>query len=548
MTMRRSPGRSAAIAVLALVCALAATSCGAFGKELDTGAAAMLNQFAAAMEDQDSTAAAGFTSAPGPAGTALQATLTGMSAQKVDVKVGHAQEYTDGTATFDLETTWQLGNEREFTTKTAGSARKLSLGWRVNWQPELLADDMPAGGSLRNIRTDARPSPVVLDRSGKPMLNLQTINEIVIDPGATRDLGAATTALAGIIAPLAPLVTPAVMTQQLRDSGNQPVTVVSVRESDMVALAGDPKSVPGVSIRKVPQLVLIDRRLDSPVLDGVHDYWQAIRDATSGWAVQMLAPGQKPLQLAGEQGPAGPNVPTTIDPITQLDALDAVVEVAQPASILVLDAKTGAIRASTRNDLATEHGITIGRQYPAGTTLGPAAKVINDVAGSDDSKAAALLAQLGLDVDFTIPGVRPEGGGQGIGAKPVTFRSEDLTVSALNMATLGVAIARGSSIAPSIIVGQPGRVSGGELGTVDPAVLGTVGKAMRDTATTGDASDLTNASGMRALVGTNGPQGPGWFVGISGSKVFVVYCEGERSGTAALAVAQRFLTPRVHPQ
>ena len=69
-----------------------------------------------------------------------------------------------------------------------------------------------------------------------------------------------------------------------------------------------------------------------------------------------------------------------------------------------------------------------------------------------------------------------------------------------------------------------------------------------DTATTGDASDLTNASGMQALVGTNGPQGPGWFVGISGSKVFVVYCEGERSGTAALAVAQRFLTPRVHPQ
>jgi hypothetical protein len=317
----------------------------------------------------------------------------------------------------------------------------------------------------------------------------------------------------------------------------------------MVALAGDPKTVPGVSIRKVPELVLIDRRLDSPVLDGVHDYWQAIRDATSGWAVQKVLPGQAPVQLAGEQGPAGPNVSTSIDPTTQLDALDAVVEVAQPASILVLDAKTGAIRASTRNDLATEHGITIGRQYPAGSTLAPAAKVINEIAGPDDSKAAALLARLGLDVGFTIPGVRPEGGGQGAAdTQPVTFRSEDMTVSALNMATLGVAIARGSSIAPSIISGQPGRVSGGELGTVDPKVLSALSRAMRETAANGDASDLTNASGMRALVGTNGPQGPGWFVGISGSRVFVVYCEGERSGTAALAVAQRFLTPRVHPQ
>jgi hypothetical protein len=317
----------------------------------------------------------------------------------------------------------------------------------------------------------------------------------------------------------------------------------------MVALAGDPASVRGVSIRKVPQLVLIDRRLDSPILDGVHDYWQAIRDATSGWAVQKLAPGLPPIQLAGEQGPAGPNVPTSIDPITQLDALDAVVEVAQPASILVLDAKTGAIRASTRNDLATEHGITVGRQYPAGSTLAPAATVINQIAGSNDSKAAVLLAQLGLDVNFTIPGVQPEGGGLGgTDAEPVTFRSEDMTVSALNMATLGVAVARGSSIAPSMISGQPGRVEGGELGAVDPKVLQALGTAMRDTAKTGDASDLTNASGLRALVGTNGPQGPGWFVGISGSRVFVVYCEGERSGTAALAVAQRFLTPRVHPQ
>jgi hypothetical protein len=546
--MRCYPGRLAATVVLALVCAMGVASCGAFNKSLDTGAAAMLDSYVTAMEEQNAPAAAALTSAPAQAESSLAASFGGMAAQKVNVDVERAEEYTDGTATFELKTTWLLGQDRELETVTAGSARRLSLGWRIQWQPELLADNMPAGGSLRNLRTDARPSPVVLDRFGKNMLTLQTINDIVLDPAAVKNIDAATASLATIIEPLAPLVTPAVMREQLAAAGNKPITVVSVRESDMVALAGDPKSVRGVTINKVPQLVLLDRRIDSPVLDGVHDYWQAIRDATSGWSAQMVAPGVRPIQLAGEQGPPGPNVHTTIDPVTQLDALDAVVEVAQPASILVLDANTGVIRGSMRNDLAAEHDITISKEYTPGSTLQSVADVVNRLAGSEDAKAAQLLSQLGLDVDFTIPGVRPDNGQSGALARPVTFRPEDLKVSALNMGALGVAIARTNSIAPSIIVGQPGRVDGGELGAVTPEVLAAVSGAMKATAGTGDASDLTNAPGLRALVGTNGPQGPGWFVGIQGGRVIVVYCEGERSGSAALAVAQRFFTPRVHPQ
>ena len=67
---------------------------------------------------------------------------------------------------------------------------------------------------------------------------------------------------------------------------------------------------------------------------------------------------------------------------------------------------------------------------------------------------------------------------------------------------------------------------------------------MRTTARTGDASDLTGAGALYALVGTNGPQGPGWFVGVTGDKVLVIYCEGEKSGTAALQVAQKYFRIR----
>lgn len=548
MTMRRSSGRLAATAVLALVCALGVASCGVFSKPVDTGASAMLNDFATAMENQNATDAAALTSSPGQAEGSLAASFAGMSASKVDVEVNQAEEYTDKTATFKLKTTWSLGKDRELQTETSGSARQLSLGWRIQWQPELLADNLPAGGNLRNVRTDARPSPVVQDRFGKNMLTLQTINEVTLDPAVVKNMNSTTNALAAIIEPLAPLVTPAVMRDQVAAAENKPVTVVSVRQSDMVALAGNPASISGVSIKKVPQLVLLDRRIESPIFDGVHDFWQAVRDATSGWSAQMVAPGTRPVQLAGEQGPPGPNVRTTLDPTTQLDALDAVVEVAQPASVLVLDAESGEIRGSMRNDLAAANDITVGKEYTAGSTLEPVAKVINELAGSDDARASQLLAQLGLDVDFTIPGVRPLSNHNNTSGRPIAFRPEDLKVSALNMGALGLAIARNNSIAPSIIAGQPGRVEGGELGVVDEKVLAEVSGAMKSTAGTGDASDLTSAPGLRALVGTNGPQGPGWFVGIQGGQVIVVYTEGDRSGSAALAVAQRFFTPRAHPQ
>ncbi len=84
----------------------------------------------------------------------------------------------------------------------------------------------------------------------------------------------------------------------------------------------------------------------------------------------------------------------------------------------------------------------------------------------------------------------------------------------------------------------------GQLGAFDGELARPVLDAMVATVRTGDASDLRNAKGLRALVGTNGPNGPGWFLGIIDKKVVVVYCEGEHSGTAALQAAQKYLSVR----
>lgn len=537
--------RATSAACAAVTCAVVVSSCSLTGSS-NTGASAAIDAFATALSQQDADGAAQFTTAPGQAGDSLTTTLKAMSAQRIDIDIEKPVEYSDGTATFALTTKWNWDKGRAYESSSEGTARKLSSGWKVTWDPAILQPGLGAGGHLREIRTDATPSPSVRSRSGKVFMYLQPVNEIVIDPAQTRDLTATTRALAGVIAPIAPLITPAVIGEKLAESPGKPVIAVTLRDPDMQVLAGDPARVAGVSVNRTDQLVMADRRLSSPLEDGLTNYWQAIRDATAGWQVEMVNPGVRPRRLAGEQGPPGPDVLSTVDQGVQLTLGDAAVEVGQPATILTLDALTGAILGMAQNTYAAERNIEIDRAYPVGSTLNPVFDEVGRVAGEQPEQGETLLDRLGLGVQFTVPGASVPTPGQS-GIATIGFRPGQTNMSMTNMGALGVALARASvgqasSVAPFVLKNVPTKITGGELGGLDPALFGPILKAMTTTAATGDASDLTRAPGLKALVGTNGPEGPGWFVGIQGGQVVVIYTEDPKSGTAALQVAQKYFT------
>ncbi|MCR5978210.1 peptidase [Gordonia jinghuaiqii] len=537
--------RATTAACAAVTCAVVVSSCGFTGSS-DTGAAAAIDAFASALSRQDAGSAAALTTAPGQAGNLLTTTLKQMSAQRVDVDVENPVEYSDGTATFSVTTTWNWDKGRVYEASSGGTARKLSSGWKVTWDPAILHAGLPAGGNLRQVRTDATPAPSVRSRSGRVFMYLQPVNEIVFDPSKTADVAASTRALVGVIAPIAPLITPQVISEQLSATPGKPITAVTLRNSDMEVLAGDPARVPGVTVNRTDQLVMADRRLNSPLEAGLTNYWQAIRDATAGWQVEMVGPGSAPRRLAGQQGPPGPDVHTTVDQNVQLTLGDAAVEVGQPATILTLDAQSGAILGMAQNTYAVERGIDIDQPYPVGSTLNPVFDAVGRVAGQQPARGDELLDRLGLGVQFTVPGASvPTPGRPGIAT--IDFRPGQGQMSMANMAAFGVAMARSASgqptsVPPFVLKGVPTKVVGGDLGGLDPALVGPVQQAMTATAATGDASDLTRAPGLRALVGTNGPEGPGWFVGLQGGQVVVIYTEGPKSGTAALQVAQKYFT------
>ena len=537
-------GNSAAAAVVAAVTLTVVTGCGSGD---DTDVAGIVGSFAGAIEAQDVEAASGLTTAPAPAAESLSATFAGMGAKTVETTVNKPVEYSDGTASFTLKTTWEWPGQGSFETSTSGTARELSSGWKVQWEPGLVYQNMPAGSRLQKVRTDATPAPTVDSRTGKTFMKMVPVNEITFDPKAAgRKSDAAISALADAIEPIAPLVTASVIRKKVDEAGGRSAVAVVLRESDMKTLASEPEKITGVTVSPVGKLVMDDRRLSSPLETGLTNYWTAVRDATAGWQVQLVTPGTRPKRLAGKQGPPAKDVATTVDQNQQLVLGDTVVEVAQPATVMTFDASTGGILAMARNDAANRSDVEAGVAYPTGSTLDPVFEAVDRASKGDSGNANDMLYRFGLGVKFTAPGVslprttttKPKMSSAG-------FKPNDYKSTMMNMGALGVALSRASdgatdAVAPYIVKGATTKITDGKLEHFEPEVAREILQSMATNAKTGDASDLTGAPGLRALVGTNGPQGPGWFVGLQGGKVIVVYCEGEKSGTAALQVAQKY--------
>lgn len=533
--------RAATALFVGAVCLLALLSC---SSEDQSAPAKAARAFATAMSSQDVQAASDMTTSPSQAAESLGVSFAGMHARTVDTTVRETVEYSDGTASFTMRTTWRWSDERDFVTETSGSLRRLSTGWKVQWEPGLLHTGMPVGGRLQMVRTDATPAPTVRSASGKAFMQMQPVNEIIINPAATRNLQRSVNALAATLKPIAPLVTAGVIDDKIAAAQGGETIAVTLRDPDMEVLTSDPERIPGVTVRKSGMLVMSDRRLSTPLSTGLTNYWQAIRDATSGWQVQQAVPGSRPVKLAGEQGRAGPDIMTTINQSEQLTLGDTAVEVAQPATVMTFDAKSGAILGMAQNDAAAAKRNVADVAYPTGSALDAVFGAL-DTTQKSPGDATEQLHRLGLGVTITVPGVVAPKAPTRPSVSAASFRPQDFTATMLNMGTLGVSVARSisgsdSSVPPFLIKDTPTKVSGGKLGKIDPETARRIATAMAATAKTGDASDLTGAPGLRALVGTNGPQGPGWFVGIAGGKVLVVYCEGAKSGTAALQVAQKY--------
>ncbi|WP_307828580.1 NTF2-like N-terminal transpeptidase domain-containing protein [Antrihabitans sp. YC2-6] len=508
-------------------------------------AEALVEHFTESLDDQDVGGAASLTSYPNAASASIQQMFDGLHPQDVDYKLSQFITLDDESGFFSLDVAWDFGKERKWEYNVQGSVRKLAVGWRIQWDPSVVVPDLGHGRTVNFVRTDA-PPPRVLNSAGEDLMTEQAINAVTLDPARMPDPVATTTAVSKAIESVAPLITSQTLMQELVVAQGQPITAVRLRDADFEILEPDLTPIPGVVVEKEQKLISADRRIVSPMLDAVRNVWQANRDATAGWAVQLLQPGQAPTQLAGFQGPAGPDVQTTLDANLQLAAEDAVVSVGTPAAIVALSPSSGGILAVAQNSYANDEGpIAFTDAYPAGSgidTFKQAAALeqrvpVGEVKADD---ALDLAGRLGLGVDYSIPGLEevtannPQLGGSG-----------KLAATPFGMAVVAASIARGGLAMPMITVGQPATTPT-QMAPLRPDVIDRLRVLMREGVARPEAESLRQFPDVAGIPMSAGDDQ--WFIATKGDLAFAVFIKDADGADQAAKMASRLLRAMARPQ
>ncbi|MEE2031792.1 penicillin-binding transpeptidase domain-containing protein [Rhodococcus chondri] len=586
--------RTAALAAL-LAAALAATGCSSGPDQPET----IAEQFAVALEAGDVQAAAALTTDPAVAATVISDLFDGLGNDDPDVTVAG----TGDAGTFDLDVTWNFGEGRDWSYRTTGSAVEDAAvddaaaedAWRIRWDPALLSPDLSAGASVRYTNTVGSP-PTIFDRDGQPLMSQQIVTLVELDPTADP------AAVAPVLATVAPTITAESLAAELAAADGRPVTAITLREADLAPLEGQLAALRGVTLAPQTRLLTSERDLASPVWSGLADLWQQGQDASAGWAVQRVAAEGSVQRIAGTDGPEAPDLNTTIDLGLQQRAESALASLDRPATIVGIDASTGAVRVVAQNTAADGQGaIALTGLFPPGSTFKaittsaalqagladpdtvlpcPGVASIGDRTIPNDENfdlgavplhtafafscnttmgrlalelpASALTdaaLQFGLGIDYLTPGLVTVTGSVPAAETPAArveaaIGQGQVTASPFGMALVAASVVNGHTPEPMIVEGRPATADR-EVAAAPDTVTAALRAMMRETVTDGtatavrDIADLIGKTGT-AEYGENGGA-HGWFIGAQDNLAFAVFVAGAEGSAPAVEAAGRWL-------
>jgi cell division protein FtsI/penicillin-binding protein 2 len=342
---------------------------------------------------------------------------------------------------------------------------------------------------------------------------------------------------------------------------------------------------------------------DQAGIDGLQQVFDAQLSGTPGVVVYAADADGKPGRQLGTVGAPAPGRPVqlTLDRNVQAAADSALQSVPQAAAIVALQPSTGRILA-VANSESTPGDIALAGQYPAGSTYKivtataalaggkltpdtpeacPATKTVDGRVFVNEDKFAlgtvplrtafamscnttfmtlgmalpptALATagrQLGLGADWKLPVQTFSGSLPTPTATQATERAAEaigqgkILVSPLAMAEVAGAAQAGRPIAPSLVVGQPGRPGP----ALPAAITSTLHDMMRATVTSGRATELNDLPGQ--VAGKTGtaeydnsvpPRSHGWFAGYRGDLAYAVFVYDGQTSKVAVDVTHKFL-------
>ncbi len=232
--------RSPVVLVLAFMLVLAGCS------DSEDRLHATVHAFADALSRADPAAAAALTT-DGSAASEVLGTLFDSLGKDVHVEAGAIEE-KDGAATFTLDATWKFGPEKrtEWTYSTDGAAVADGDDWKIEWNAATVAPGLNEG-PLSYSTLVPQPAARVLDRTGAELLTQHVVTLVEVAPGA--DLNA----VAALVNPIAPGITPESLAGDLGAAGGQSITAITLRQDDLTPIEPQLSALPNVTLSQQTQ-------------------------------------------------------------------------------------------------------------------------------------------------------------------------------------------------------------------------------------------------------------------------------------------------------
>jgi cell division protein FtsI/penicillin-binding protein 2 len=586
--------RRCLLPVLLFALLLGSTSCSLFSSPEPRDA---FHAFAEALQRKDAGAAAS-TDDPNSATPVISSMFDGMG-KDATVKVDVAKSGDDDKSA-KLSYTWSFGPGKTLQYDAAATATQSGDDWHVHWSPTVLHPKLQPGMTFQYSDDKNFLTPVT-DRDGQPLLTWQTVGVVTL----TRTHLDSAAPLASLLQPFDATTTAESINAQFNATQDDAVTVIKLRDQDLAQVSDQLKQLPGVSVVEQGALLTANRDLSSPAMDGLPALWQKAIDAAAGWSVQLVDDQGKPTEELTSTPPRDTApIRTTLDNRLQLLAQQAVAAEPRPAVVVAISPTTGGILAAAQNAAANAQGpIAFSGAYPPGSTfktITTAAALQAGLATPDTPEAcpgtvtienrtipnedefdlgtvplstafsrscnttmAALADKLpadalpnmarlfGIGVDYVIPGLTTITGKVPNADTPAQkvengIGQGTVTVSPFGLAVAEASLAHGSTINPTLVVGEP-TTANTPSAPIPPTITDSLRPMMLQTVSDGTATALKDIPGLGGKTGTaefgDNTHSHGWFAGIVGDIAFATLVVGGDTSAPAITVSGDFLRP-----
>ena len=535
-------------------------------------------KFFAALATGDTGAAAELSDHPADARAALNEAWAGLQALRLDAQI-LSSKYAVDTGSVTYRYTWHLPKNRTWTYDGQLNMVRDEGVWEVRWSATGLHPRLGEHQTFA-LRADPPRRASVNERGGTDVLVPGNLYHYALDAkSAGSELMPTARAVADALRPFDNTVDAQRLAEQA-SSSKDPMSLITLRQSDHDRVAGAIGALPGVVVTPQAEILPTDDTFARDIVNQVKSAVVDELDGQAGWRVVSVNQNGADVDVLNEvPGAPAPSVTISLDRSVQNAAQNAVNTTGKKAMIVVIKPSTGEILAVAQNAAADSEGpLATTGLYPPGSTfkiITAGAAIERDMAtpntllgcpgvmdighrtvpnyGGFDlgtvpmSRAFAsscnttfaelasrmpprgltmAAAQYGIGPDYQIEGINTVSG-----SVPPTVnlaeRTEDgfgqgkVLVSPFGMAMAAATVAAGKTPVPQLIEGRPATITGDRT-PITPKMLDGLRPMMQLVVTNGTAKDLNGMGDVRGKTGEAEFEGGShsWFAGYRGDMAF----------------------------